>query len=180
MRPASGACFVFSPSRSAAKSCTSVGMPSELEALRQEIAALRDAIKPRQSRRSTPQTCLRLRLDRTDYAMMQAEAERRGVTVSDLTREGLASVLPRALRPPAEKPANFRKHRKLDRFDDGKAPVREMAAADIRQDAARRAMQLGLERQRVLREADSALAPATPAMSGKMSDAPSGLVPKLR
>lgn len=147
-------------------------MPSELEALRQEIAALRDVIKPRQSRRSTPQTCLRLRLDRADYAMMQAEAERRGVTVSDLTREGLASVLPRALRQPAETPPAFRKHRKLDRFDDGKSPVSEMQASAARQDAARRSVQLGLAARAAAEQAGAASVTAAHVAGGKMSDAP--------
>lgn len=159
-------------------------MPSEIEALRQEIAALRQEIRPRQPRqRTTPQTCLRLRLDREDYAMMQAEAAARSITVAELTRQALATLLPRALRQPKEIPVAFRARKKLQHFDDGKADTREMLSAAERSAKAHEAIRLGHAAHQAMVEAG--LAPATAARDravakhGMMTDAPLQSVPKL-
>lgn len=149
---------------------SSRAMPSELTEIRRQLAEIAAKL-PQRKRKPDPNPCIVLRVTPAELAALDAACAARGVTRSALLRDTTLAAIGVAIRPRGEFPG-FKRHRKPDRFDDGKTNLPERDKASVREDAARRAMQAGLERQAALRDGGFAPIPA-PTMQGMISDAAS-------
>lgn len=151
-------------------------MSAELEEIRRELAEIKARIRPRRARSIDPCLMVHCRLTRAEVSAVDAAAQSRGMARSELIRHCLAEVIGCEIQPRKEIPPQFRARKKLDRFDDGKAPVREMASAEERSAKAREAVRLGYAAREAMAEAG--LAPEVVSREralsqrGMMADAP--------
>lgn len=152
-------------------------MPTDIERLAAEVAALR-AIVERPRKRKDRRAMLCFRADSDELAAIDAAAVARGLCRADLIRLGLNAVCGTELRIARDIPAGLRGRRnrkKLDRFSDEKTSVPLRDASAVRHLAAR-AYSAQVEYQAAVADQAGAVAMRVRDSGVGMADSASGLL----
>ena len=129
---------------------------SELQALRAEIAALRDIVAPPpKDQRKRYRLVVTLPVTPVEQTAIRNAADARGLCVADLIRTALASVLPDAIPTNRVIPPQLRGHnrRKQTHHDDDRSDQRELDR--VRREKASRLVHARLAEQAALAALDA-------------------------